>query len=147
MIACAKRSMSLRLAVLLVFASPTLGLAADANGRVRIAEHQVTGPLKASGSDADDLAFLAENRPAMDRMMAGMDKMNHDMAAVPMTGNADRDFAAMMIPHHQGAIDMAQAELRHGKDPAMRKLATDVIAAQKKEIAMMHRWLAAHPAH
>ena len=80
-------------------------------------------------------------------MMAGMDKMNHDMAAVPMTGNADRDFAAMMIPHHQGAIDMAQAELRHGKDPAMRKLATDVIAAQTKEIAMMHRWLAAHPAH
>jgi uncharacterized protein (DUF305 family) len=60
------------------------------------------------------------------------------------TGNTDRDFAAMMIPHHQGAIDMAQAELRYGKDPTMRRLAQDVIAAQKKEIAMMQRWLTTH---
>jgi uncharacterized protein (DUF305 family) len=79
-------------------------------------------------------------------MMAGMEKMNHDMSAAPMTGDADRDFVAMMIPHHQGAVAMAQTELRYGKDPAMRRLATDVVAAQKKEIAMMQRWQAAHPA-
>lgn len=79
-------------------------------------------------------------------MMAGMDKMNHDMAAAPMTGNADHDFVAMMIPHHQGAVDMAQTELRYGKDPALRRLATDIVAAQDKEIAFMRRWQATHPA-
>jgi uncharacterized protein (DUF305 family) len=79
-------------------------------------------------------------------MMSGMDKMNHGMAAAPMTGNADHDFVAMMIPHHQGAVDMAQAELRYGKDSALRRLATDIVAAQNKEIAFMRRWQATHPA-
>jgi uncharacterized protein (DUF305 family) len=82
--------------------------------------------------------------PAQD-MMAGMAKMNHDMSAAPMTGNPDHDFVAMMIPHHQGAIDMAQVELRYGKDPAIRRLARDVVAAQTKEIAMMRQWEATHP--
>ena len=54
----------------------------------------------------------------------------------------DVDFAAMMIPHHQGAIDMAKIVLAHGKDPAIRKLAEEVIAAQDTEIAMMRKWLA-----
>ncbi len=77
-------------------------------------------------------------------MMQGMETMNHDMAAAPMTGDADRDFVAMMIPHHQGAIDMAQVELHQGKDPALRRLANQIVAAQKKEIAMMRQWQAAH---
>ena len=90
---------------------------------------------------------LAPAKGNADRdMMAGMQKMNHDMSAAPRTGNADRDFVAMMIPHHQGAIDMAQAELRYGKDPAMRRLATEIVAGQKKEIATMQRWQVAHPA-
>ncbi len=78
--------------------------------------------------------------------MSAMEKMSRDMAAVPMTGDADRDFAGMMIPHHQGAIDMAEYELAHGKDPKMLKLARDVVAAQKREIAGMKAWLAGHPA-
>jgi len=50
-----------------------------------------------------------------------------------------------MIPHHQGAIDMAQNEINHGKDPAMLKLAREVVAAQGKEIAQMKAWLTSHP--
>jgi uncharacterized protein (DUF305 family) len=83
--------------------------------------------------------------PADRDMMAGMATMNHDMGAAPMTGDADRDFVAMMIPHHQGAVAMAGVELRYGKDKAMRRLAMDIVAAQKKEIALMQRWQAAHP--
>jgi uncharacterized protein (DUF305 family) len=68
-------------------------------------------------------------------------KMHKDMA-VPLTGNADVDFVQGMIPHHQGAIDMAKIVLEHGKDPEIRKLAEEVIAAQEGEIAMMKAWLA-----
>lgn len=77
-------------------------------------------------------------------MMAAMDRMSKAMAAVPMTGNTDHDFVAMMIPHHQGAIDMARFELANGHDPAMRKLAKAVVAAQEREIADMQAWLKAH---
>ncbi|MFN4207649.1 MAG: DUF305 domain-containing protein [Agrobacterium albertimagni] len=68
-------------------------------------------------------------------------KMHQDMA-VPLTGDADVDFVRGMIPHHQGAIDMAKIVLEHGKDPKIRKLAEEVIAAQEGEIAMMKEWLA-----
>ena len=83
--------------------------------------------------------------PADTAMMAGMEKMQHDMSSVPMTGDADQDFVAMMIPHHQGAIAMAKVELEYGKNPAMRKLATAIIASQDDEIAEMKQWQAAHP--
>jgi uncharacterized protein (DUF305 family) len=73
-----------------------------------------------------------------------MTKMHHDMD-VQLTGNPDRDFVIGMIPHHQGAIDMAQVELRYGKNPQIRQLARNVIPAQEKEIAEMRRWLARHP--
>ena len=52
----------------------------------------------------------------------------------PRTGNADQDFVASMIPHHQGAIDMAKVELQYGKDPILRKLAAGIVAAPEKEI-------------
>jgi len=73
--------------------------------------------------------YLAENQAAMDKMMAGM-------AAKP-SGNVDTDFAAMMIPHHQGAIDMAVAELRHGRNPQLRRIAQEIIVDQQQEIAAM----------
>jgi uncharacterized protein (DUF305 family) len=70
-------------------------------------------------------------------------KMHHDMD-IPFTGNADQDFVAGMIPHHQGAIDMAKTELRYGKDPALRRLAQDIVRAQEKEIGFMRQWQAKH---
>lgn len=76
-----------------------------------------------------------------DDMKKSMENMSKQMTSTPMTGDADRDFATMMRIHHQGAIDMAQAELATGKDPQMRKLAKEIIAAQKKEIALIDRWL------
>lgn len=84
-------------------------------------------------------------------MMGDMARMMEVMTAAPMTGNADIDFAAMMIPHHQGAIDMARYQLAHGTDPAMRRLAQEIIVTQQAEIEVMQRRLemlrAAEPAH
>jgi uncharacterized protein (DUF305 family) len=72
-----------------------------------------------------------------------MNKMHRDMM-VTYSGNADADFVRGMIPHHQGAIDMAKVELRYGKDPEMRKLAEAIVIAQEKEITEMNAWLKKH---
>jgi uncharacterized protein (DUF305 family) len=66
----------------------------------------------------------------------------HDGMNVPFTGNADYDFIQGMIPHHEGAVDMAKIVLKHGKDPQVKKLAREIIKAQDKEIAFMKAWLA-----
>jgi uncharacterized protein (DUF305 family) len=89
-----------------------------------------------SGHSADKTAS-----PATKAYEAANAKMHKDMV-VKYTGNADADFVRGMIPHHQGAVDMAKVVLQHGKDPEVRKLAEDVIASQEKEIAWMKGWLA-----
>ncbi|MGI4794338.1 MAG: CopM family metallochaperone, partial [Janthinobacterium lividum] len=76
-------------------------------------------------------------RQAMKSMMEHMD--------TPYSGNPDRDFVVGMLPHHQGAIDMAEVELKYGRDPALRAMARDVIASQGKEQQFMRAWLAKHP--
>ncbi|OYV44011.1 MAG: hypothetical protein B7Z75_05975 [Acidocella sp. 20-57-95] len=97
------------------------------------AAQPMTMPGMAGGSSAADQEFAA-----------GMTKMNNGMAGAPMTGNTDQDFVAMMIPHHQGAVDMAKTELKYGKDPELLALSREIIAAQDKEIAQMKRWQALH---
>jgi uncharacterized protein (DUF305 family) len=76
-----------------------------------------------------EASFLAENRAAMDKMMGDMD--------VKPAGDVDQDFATMMIPHHQGAIDMAQSELRYGRNEQLRRIAQEIIVEQQQEIAVM----------
>jgi uncharacterized protein (DUF305 family) len=77
----------------------------------------------------EEARFLSENVGAMTRMMTGME--------IKPSGNVDQDFAAMMIPHHQGAMDMAQAELRHGHNEQLRRIAQEIIVDQQQEIAAM----------
>ncbi len=70
-------------------------------------------------------------------------KMHEDMA-IDYSGDADVDFVRGMIPHHEAAIAMAKIELEHGKDPQLRKIAEEVIAAQEAEITQMRKWLEEH---
>ena len=86
----------------------------------------------------------AGEAPSTAGYRAAMETMDRDMN-MSYSGNPDRDFVVGMIPHHQGAIDMAKVELQYGKDPELRRLAKGIIAAQKKEIAQMQHWLAKHP--
>ncbi|MDQ2680096.1 MAG: DUF305 domain-containing protein [Candidatus Eremiobacteraeota bacterium] len=70
-----------------------------------------------------------------------MEKMNDSMKSIKMTGNTDKDFMMMMIPHHQSAIGMANVELRHGKNPKVIALARNIITNQQHEISEMESWL------
>jgi YVTN family beta-propeller protein len=81
--------------------------------------------------------------PFAQAMMQSMEVMDRDMMGAPMTGDPDHDFAAMMIPHHQGAVDMAKPYLLAGKDPALRRLAHEIIVTQAQEIEVMRARLAA----
>jgi hypothetical protein len=78
---------------------------------------------------SDEQPFLAQNDAAMNKMMA-------DMTIKP-TGDVDRDFVAMMVPHHQGAIDMAKAELKYGHNEQLRRIAQEIVVTQQQEIPVM----------
>ena len=87
---------------------------------------------------------MGDHSPSSHAFAAANDKMHKDMM-IKYTGNADVDFVRGMIPHHQGAIDMAKVVIANGKDPEIRKLAEGVVKAQEAEIKEMQDWLAKHP--
>ena len=105
-------------------------------------------PLTARAEDPhamhDMKAMGAETSEAAKAFAEVNAKMHKDMT-MAFTGNPDVDFAQGMIPHHQGAINMANVVLKYGKDPEMKKLAEEIIKAQDTEIAFMKGWLAKQP--
>jgi hypothetical protein len=70
-------------------------------------------------------------------MMGAMHRMHESVNKIPMTGDLDRDFVALMVPHHQSAVEMAQVYLRHGGDPELRRLSEDIVKSQEAEIRQM----------
>lgn len=99
--------------------------------RVLLAVAAVSSSATAMARDVGgrEIAFAAENEAAMNRMMAAM--------AVKPSGSVDRDFVAMMVPHHQGAIEMAVAELRYGSNEQLRRIAQEIVVGQHQEMAAM----------
>ncbi|WID99155.1 DUF305 domain-containing protein [Bosea vestrisii] len=106
-----------------------------------IAQSQMNKDNPMKGHTMPGHAMPASDTPSTKAYLAANDRMHKDMM-VKFTGDADVDFMRGMIPHHQGAIEMAKIVLEHGKDPQVRKLAEEVIKAQDGEIAMMKKWLA-----
>jgi hypothetical protein len=102
--------------------APPSGMGGDAGLMARLMD-------VCTSRDPAQAGFAAENDAAMARMMAGM--------AIKSSGDVDRDFAEMMTAHHQGAIDMALAELRHGSNEQLRRIAQEIIVEQQQEIAAM----------
>lgn len=103
-------------------------------------------PVQSGKNDSSSMPGGAMDMKGMDMkgmdMKAMMEHCQEQMSSMKMSGNPDVDFATMMRMHHQGAIDMANAEMRDGKDAQMRKMATDIIATQKKEMARLDAFLA-----
>jgi uncharacterized protein (DUF305 family) len=105
-----------------------------ANGQMNMSAGKMEMPAQAGGT-------LPASTQAFKQNAANMMK---NMSAAPYIGDADADFVAHMIPHHQGAVEQAEVELKYGEDPQMRALAKNIVKAQKEEIAYMKQWQAKH---
>ncbi|NMM38741.1 MAG: DUF305 domain-containing protein [Glaciimonas sp.] len=91
--------------------------------------------------------FVASTAKSFSALMSdAMAVMDYGMQHAPMGGTANNDFVLMMIPHHQGAIDMAKALLLYTRDPELQNLAQGIITEQQNEIQLMQAWLQRHQA-
>jgi uncharacterized protein (DUF305 family) len=128
------RSSSLALAMFLA-AGPLAACSAEPQSLASYIATICSTPFR-SAPDAE-MPYLTENVAAMTKMMI-------DMGIRP-SGDVDADFVAMMVPHHQGAIEMAQAELRYGRNERLRRMAQEIIVTQQQEIAAMRLALGEPP--
>jgi uncharacterized protein (DUF305 family) len=105
------------------------------------------GSADAPETCSDGTGMVMAMPPPGDAVVAAWQRINmemHSAMSIDFTGDPDTDFMKGMIPHHQGAIDMANVLLEHGTDAETRALATAIIRAQEEEMALMQEWLAAH---
>jgi uncharacterized protein (DUF305 family) len=115
-------------------------LAASASAGAQQMEHHHHGATPAA-KQPPAVFTASSQKPFAALMGEAMAIMDRDMAAAPMNGEAGHDFVTMMLPHHQGAVDMAKAVLLHTRDPELRNLALGIIAEQQNEINVMRAWL------
>jgi len=114
-------------------------LAAIAMLTQKRAAHSATSTVPLPPAPAE---FTASTDKTFDQLLGdSMSVMHKGMHSAPYTGDPDRDFVTMMIPHHQGAIDMARAILLYGKDEQLKRLAQEIIADQQNEVQLMQLWL------
>jgi uncharacterized protein (DUF305 family) len=122
--------LSAALAIFMCIAAPGCALAHDAHDAGQDKHHENMATSPATGDFTPDAtAFLKENEAAMSTMMSAM--------AIRPSGDVDRDFVETMIPHHQGAIDMAKAVLQYSRNDRIRRLAQEIIVTQQQEIIAM----------
>lgn len=110
----------------------TAALIAGVTGLRAYPQHSHSDSQEASGS------------PAWSELQRSMESMHEALSSLKSTGDNDEDFVRLMLPHHQAAIDMAKAELTHGQNPQMRRLAQEIITDQESEIQLMQLWLRQH---
>lgn len=103
-----------------------------------------TGMPSTSGTGPAGSASMGHG-PADHAFIEEMRTMQQQMSAYTMTGNPDKDFVGMMIPHHQGAIAMAKTELKYGKSPYLKRMARKIVKSQSREIKKMTKWQEKHP--
>jgi len=108
-------------------------------------EHQHGAVANCADGKSQPVFIATTAKPFARLMDDAMQVMDEGMKCAPMNGRSEHDFMTMMIPHHQGAVDMAKAVLLYTKDPAVRNLALGIIAEQQNEIKLMQVWLQQHP--
>lgn len=123
-----------------------LGLGAACAGAQQAGHQHRDGLAPPAGDGAPRPLFVASTaKPYAALMDDAMAVMDEGMRRAPMNGHSAHDFVTMMIPHHQGGIDMAKAVLLYSDDPRIRNLALGIIAEQQNEIHVMQAWLQQHP--
>jgi len=121
-------------------------VAAHAGAQEEHHHHDMAGMAMDKGANATKPVFVASTAKSFAALMDdAMAVMDDGMKQAPMNGQSAHDFITMMMPHHQGAIDMAKAVLLYNDDPEIRNLALGIIAEQQNEIHVMQAWLKRHP--